>query len=81
MSNYTVFPNAPITEAVIDIKAQLPEETDLKSLESFYDHIKERFPEKQEQRFLKAAFKLSQKDKLSSLPTKTGTQKYLKELN
>ena len=77
MSNYTVFPNAPITEAVIEIKAQLPEETTLKSLESFHDHIKNRFPEKQEQRFLKAAFKLSQKDKLSSLPTKTGTQGYL----
>ena len=76
MSDYTVFPNAPITEAVIEIKAQLPEETDLKSLESFHDHIKERFPEKQEQRFLKADFKLSQKDKLSSLPTKTGTQGY-----
>ena len=77
MSNYTVFPNAPITEAVIEIKAQLPEETALKSLESFHDHIKKRFPEKQEQRFLKADFKLSQKDKLSSLPTKTGTQGYL----
>ncbi|MCD4806458.1 MAG: TIGR04255 family protein [Methanococcoides sp.] len=76
MSDYTVFPNAPITEAVIDIKAQLPEETDLKSLESFHDHIKNRFSEKQEQRFLKADFKLSQKDKLSSLPTKTGTQGY-----
>jgi len=77
LSNYTVFPNAPITEAVIEIKAQLPEETTLKSLESFHDRIKNRFPEKQEQRFLKAAFKLSQKDKLSSLPTKTGTQGYL----
>jgi len=76
LSDYTVFPNAPITEAVIDIKAQLPEETDLKSLESFHDHIKNRFSEKQEQRFLKADFKLSQKDKLSSLPTKTGTQGY-----
>lgn len=77
MSDYTVFPNAPITEAVIEIKVQLPEETDVKSLESFHEHIKERFPEKQEQRFLKADFKLSQKDKLTSFPTKTGTQGYL----
>jgi len=73
LSDYTVFPNAPITEAVIEIKVQLPEETDLKRLESFHDHIKERFPEKHEQRFLKADFKLSQKNKLSHLPTKTGT--------
>ena len=77
MSDYTVFPNAPITEAVIEIKAQLPEETDLKSLESFHDHIKNRFPEKQEQRFIKADFKLSQKDTPPVLPTKTGTQGYL----
>lgn len=77
MSDYTVFPNAPITEAVIDIKTQLPEETDLKRLESFHDHIKERFPEKQEQRFIKAGFKLSQKDTPITLPTKTGTQGYL----
>ncbi len=77
MSDHTIFPKAPITEAVIDIKAQLPEETDLKSLESFYDHIKERFPEKQEQPFLKADFKLSQKDTPLTLPTKTGTQEYL----
>jgi hypothetical protein len=61
LSDYTVFPNAPITEAVIDIKAQLPE--------------------KQEQRFLKADFKLSQKDKPSSFPTKTGTQGYLRGFN
>ncbi|MCG2756881.1 MAG: TIGR04255 family protein [Desulfobacteraceae bacterium] len=77
MSDYTVFPNAPITEAVIEIKAQLPEETALKSLESFHDHIKDRFPEKQEQRFIKADFKLSQKDTTLTLPTKTGTQGYL----
>jgi uncharacterized protein (TIGR04255 family) len=77
LSDYTVFPNAPITEAVIEIKAQLPEETDLKSLESFHDHIKNRFPEKQEQRFLKADFKLSQKDTPITLPTKTGTHGYL----
>ncbi|MBU4421079.1 MAG: TIGR04255 family protein [Proteobacteria bacterium] len=77
MSDYTVFPNAPITEAVIEIKAQLPEETALKSLESFHDHIKNRFPEKQEQRFLKADFKLLQKDTTFTLPAKTGTQGYL----
>ena len=77
MSDYTVFPNAPITEAVIEIRAQLPAETDLKTLESMHDHIKERFPEKQEQRFIKADLKLSQKDTPSSLPTKTGTQGYL----
>lgn len=77
LSEYTIFQNTPITEAVMEIKAQLPEETDLKILENCHDHIKERFPEKQEQRFIKADFKLSQKDMPLPLPTKTGTQGYI----
>ncbi|MGR3310872.1 MAG: TIGR04255 family protein [Candidatus Brocadiales bacterium] len=48
MSEYPVFPNAPIAEAILDIRVLLPKEVDLAKLETFHDYIKERFPKKQE---------------------------------
>ena len=46
MSEYTTFPNAPITEALLDIRVELPEGIDIARLESFHEHIKDRFPDK-----------------------------------
>lgn len=54
MTEYTVFPNAPITEALLDIRVELPAEVDIKKLESFYDRVKDRYPDKK----LKGAFAL-----------------------
>lgn len=59
MSQYTVFPNAPITEALLDIRVELPKKIALSNLESFHDHIKQGFPEKQERISVKAGIKLS----------------------
>lgn len=59
MSEYTVFPNAPITEALLDIRVQLPEEVDLKKLETFQAFVKERFPQKQERISFQAGFQFS----------------------
>jgi len=42
------FPNAPITEALLDIRVKLPVQTDLKTLGTFHDTIKQRYPVKQE---------------------------------
>lgn len=42
------FPNAPITEALIDIRVKLPPQTDLAKLAVFHDAIKQRYPAKQE---------------------------------
>jgi len=42
----TRFPNAPITEAVLDIRVRLPKESDLARLERFGDHVRERYPQK-----------------------------------
>ncbi len=42
------FPNAPITEALLDIRVKLPPQTDLAKLAVFHDGIRERYPAKQE---------------------------------
>lgn len=54
-----MFPNAPITEALLDIRAVLPQEVDLKKLLAFHDSIKEIFPEKQERVSFEAGFQIS----------------------
>jgi uncharacterized protein (TIGR04255 family) len=46
MTSFERFPNAPIREAIIDIRAELPEEINLESLEKFGNDIKSRYPEK-----------------------------------
>ena len=77
MTKYPVFPKAPITEALLDIRAQLPQEIDLKDIESFYDFVKEQFPEKKARMFGKLKFKLSPPDKPELLPSTGGIDGYL----
>jgi uncharacterized protein (TIGR04255 family) len=48
VSIYPVYPHAPIIEALLDIRAQLPKEVDLSHLESYHNQIKDRFPEKRQ---------------------------------
>ena len=48
MSERTIFPRAPITEALIDIFVELPHESTLDTLSSFHDEIKDKYPSKQE---------------------------------
>jgi uncharacterized protein (TIGR04255 family) len=47
LSQYTIFPNTPIVEAILDIRVELPKDATLDTLEMFYDTIKTRYPEKQ----------------------------------
>ncbi|PIP08917.1 MAG: TIGR04255 family protein [Syntrophobacterales bacterium CG_4_8_14_3_um_filter_49_14] len=58
MSEYTIFPNAPIVEAVLDIRVELPKDVTLDTLEMFYDKIKVRYPEKQHRTELSAGIRL-----------------------
>ena len=48
MVEATRFPNAPITEALLDIRVELPAHTDLAKLATFHDAIKQKYPSKQE---------------------------------
>jgi len=43
LPDYTVFPNAPITEALLDIRVKLPEERALADLKVFQEHIKDQY--------------------------------------
>lgn len=79
MSKYTVFPNAPITEALLDIRVGFSRETILEDLEKFNDHkiIKEYFPVKKKRESFKGGIRVSPEGKLSTLPTSGGPDGYL----
>lgn len=68
MTIYTVFPNAPITEALIDIRVELPERITLQDLEAFHNIVKARFPDKKERISYKADFKVSPKGSTVEVP-------------
>jgi len=77
LNKYTVFPNAPIVESLLDIRVELPEKINLMMLEGFYDKIKEHFPEKQQRMSFQAGVKLSSEGTAAALPTSGGIDGYL----
>lgn len=79
MNEYTVFPNPPITEALLDIRVELSKDINLKTLEEFHDHndIKERFPVKKKRNPFKIGVKVSPEGKISTLPAIGGPDGYL----
>jgi uncharacterized protein (TIGR04255 family) len=50
------FPNAPIVEALLDIRANLPPDASLEKLKSFHNNVRDRFPVLEEKRFIKTEF-------------------------
>lgn len=50
MDEYPILKNAPITEALIDLRVKLPSEIDVKKVDFIHESIKEQYPIKQEQR-------------------------------
>ena len=76
MATYPTFPNAPITEAVLDIRVALPEEFELNKLD-VYESVKNDFPEKKKQNFFESSISLSNNSEPKTLPTKTGLRGYL----
>ena len=58
MAMYETFPHAPITEALLDIQATLPESSDAARLLEFESLVKDRFPEKKELFFWEQGFQL-----------------------
>jgi uncharacterized protein (TIGR04255 family) len=47
----TRFPHAPITEALLDIRVNLPEHVNLAQLATFQDLIKDQYPSRHERVF------------------------------
>jgi uncharacterized protein (TIGR04255 family) len=69
MSEPTRFPNAPITEALLDIRVNLPGEVDLTQLATIQDLIKDQYPSRNERMFWQSNFQIAQRDLKISPPT------------
>lgn len=70
-----IFPNAPITEAVIEILVQLSKKITINDLTKCHDSLKNRFPELVEQKQITASFQLGKKP--PTLPSQESTIGYL----
>lgn len=77
MTEYTVFPNAPITEALLDIRVELPADVDIKKLEAFHERVKDRFPDKKAKGAFAVQVQVSPNGTLQSLPALGGPQGFL----
>lgn len=77
MTEYTIFPNAPITEALIDIRVELLAEVDINKLETFHERVKDRFPEKKSKGVFAVQVQMSPDGIPQSLPALGGPQGFL----
>jgi uncharacterized protein (TIGR04255 family) len=77
MTQPTRFPNAPITEAVLDIRVRLPKETDLAQLERLQDSIADRYPQKRVRKAWEGELRFSPEHGLELGPKSGGTIGYL----
>ena len=56
---FQVFSNAPITEALLDIRVELPKEITLKEIELYHEHVKDRYPDKNERKSFRGGIIIS----------------------
>ena len=77
MKDKLPFPNPPITEAVLDIRVELPTDIDLASLAKFHEAILERFPNKEERFSWKSGFQFKKGAAPEILQASGGADGYL----
>jgi uncharacterized protein (TIGR04255 family) len=77
VTDATRFPNAPITEAVLDIRVRLPKESDLATLERFQEHIRERYPQKRVRKGWQGEIRFTPEQGLAVGPTSGDTIGFL----
>ncbi len=58
--NTEVFPNAPIVEAILDIRTNLPEDIDLAALAKFQESVRERYPKRADRVVWQSGFQVGQ---------------------
>ncbi len=73
---FETFPNAPIIEALIDIRTQLRQSVTLADLEALHDDIKSQYPEKQKRMLWQGLFQL-EGEKQPSATTQSKVMGYL----
>lgn len=67
MFKHETFPNTPIVEALMDIRVQLPPDSDPKNLEEFHTKIKEKFPHKGKKYFHETKLEFKKEDEQPSV--------------
>ncbi len=78
MNDFQIFPNAPITEAVLDITAKLPDRKDLNIFDEFQENIKDRFGNRKTKHSFQAKFRFSPgKDEAPPIVPKDKIEGYL----
>lgn len=77
MAEYPTLKNAPITEALIDIRVKLSSEFDAKNIDSIYESIKNQYPEKQEQRISEVRFEPKAKEIVRPSSAKINGYRYI----
>jgi uncharacterized protein (TIGR04255 family) len=77
LEQYPILRNAPITEALVDIRVKLPSQTDVGKIDSMYELIKDRYPKKQEQRMSEIKIELKPGEELAKQLTKINGFRYL----
>lgn len=60
MRDWPRFPNAPITEALLDIRVKLPPAINLQRLATFQDGVKDRYPNRRERSSWQGGFEIKE---------------------
>jgi uncharacterized protein (TIGR04255 family) len=76
MANWPRFPNAPITEALLDIRAKFPGSLDLQRLASFHETVKDRYPDKREHFSWRSGFQMKPGGTVDVVQPSGGTDGY-----
>lgn len=71
------FPNAPIKEALIDIRVSLPKTVGGETLESLHNHIRDLYPNKKERRIWEGSLQLSPDQPILSASKDRGVNGFL----
>ncbi len=78
MDDFYIFPNAPITEAILDIKATLPDGVVLNTFDEFQENIKDRFADRKTRHSFEAEFRFSPgQDDLTTIIPKGRAEGYI----
>jgi len=79
VTEYPILKNAPIIEALIDIRVKLDPSFEVGKILSIYDKIKDNYPEKQKQQISQVIFGIEEKNQEKSSITKINGFRFISE--
>ncbi len=69
--DHEVFPNAPIVEAILDIRVELPEDISLDILDRYHDRVRDDYPVKRRRQVVEGAISVEEKTGDSAVKSAT----------